>query len=121
MYLTDKQYLTLLKTIRAELDTGKKVSGYDCTDIGNKDTSFSFGLCCDDYTTLDTAMFPSEFPNRASMKYTKKYHKCPLDWRKLSEMDGRGCFYTCSFFQRGLKDKERIKKLYDDLIARVEA
>jgi hypothetical protein len=121
LYITDDQYLSLLKSIRAKLDFTNKASGFDCTDIGNKDTQCNVGMCSDEHTTKELALFPEQFPSRKAMKYTEQHHKCPLDWRPVSTEFRSGCFYTCMFFKRGLRNIETIKGLYDEEIARVEA
>lgn len=112
MYLTDKQYYDLLKRARKSLDNIDRVSGYDCTVVGNKSTDTNIGLCDDSLTTKEIAKFPQYFPHNKALKYRKKHHKCPLDWRK--EPEEFGCFYKCLFFQKGLKDLEKIKELYDE-------
>lgn len=121
LYLTDSLYLKTMKKIRNALDTdNKEVGGHDCTTIGFKNTTMNFGMCNDEYTTKDTALFPNKFPERKVMKYSGKGHKCPLDSRMVKDIDGMGCFYSCRFFQKGLRDKGMIKKLYDEEIKRVE-
>lgn len=118
IYLTDAQYLDLLKRARAHLDTIDEAYGYDSTVPGCKFTDSNIGLCNDSLTTLEIAMWPEDFPTRPTMKYRKERHKCPLDWRTGSGSDG--CFYTCLHFRRGLKDLDKIKALYDQRIKEVE-
>lgn len=117
--LTDDQYLELLQRIRSSLDNVPRVSGYDCTDIGNKSTDVNVGLCNEEFTTLDTALFPDEYPERLASKYREDHHRCPLDYRAMEQLTLQGCFYTCSYFKRGLKDIPTIKSLYDAEIKRV--
>ncbi len=120
MYLTDEQHLMFLKKQRERLNHIDKATGIDSTTIGDKYTTTNVGMCDDSLTTKETALFPDEFPQRMSSKYTEKYHKCPLDKRKLSELGMNGCFHTCRFFKDGLRSITRIKLLYDELIKEVQ-
>lgn len=115
MYLSDSQYLSLLQTIKEAINTPNfKPIWYDCTDIGDKSTQTNCGLCNDNFTTKDMAMFPNEFPERKDMKYPKEYHKCPFDYRKKQSLNG--CFYTCWFFKRHLTDINKIQDLVEQQI-----
>ena len=138
LYLTDKQYLDLLKRIRKDLDEIQVIYAEDCTMIGYKHTITNVGLCASEetdggwskakYVTRETAMWPKEFdkigevryenPQMFTMKYTGVNHKCPLDAR--SNKGGDGCFYHC----RAFKDKNltiaEVKRLYDEVIAKIE-
>jgi hypothetical protein len=78
----------------------------DCTDIGDKSTTSTVGLCCEDYaTTLDIALFPGDFLKygRTAKKYRDDAHACPFDDRVRTEQNkngglmklGCGCYYTC--------------------------
>ena len=102
LYLTDEQYLELLDKIEEVLASGAPLYIDDCNDIGNKHTESNVGLCNDNLTTKETAMWPEEFPRRTDMKYSKDYHICPFDNRFDAIEKGKkkcmfnGCFYTCS-------------------------
>lgn len=120
LYLTDKQYYDLLIRVRKKLEEIPSIDGFDCTITGNKDTQVNVGLCSDEWTTKDNAMWPNDFPHRRSMKYRKYEHRCPLDWRPVSNLPRSGCFYTCRFFKRGMRDVRKAIVLYDREIERVE-
>lgn len=112
MYLTDEQYLALIeecKKIAAKSDFNPV--GDDCTIPGMKSTESNCGLCNEDLTTLETALFPKDFPRRKSMKYRRDYHKCPLDMRAKPGLTG--CFYTCVLFNRRYRGytREQIREL----------
>lgn len=113
IFLTDKQYFWLLQKARDNLDKIEKAEGCDSTETGNKYTKTNIGLCNTDLTTLETALFPDQYPERKSLKYRKENHMCPLDSRSYKTT---GCFYTCLFFKNNLKDIGKIKLLYDKLI-----
>lgn len=120
IYLTDEQYLEVLHRGLKNLNKIKKVEGVDSTTIGDKYTETNVGLCNNALTTKETALWPDEFPNRDSMKYSEKHHSCPLDWRSKDEIDGNGCFFTCMFFKRNLRDLSQIKQLYKERIKEAE-
>lgn len=117
LYLTDSQYLGLLTKVRRGLDEINKADGFDKTCTGDKDTQVNIGLCSDEWTERDNALWPDDFPRRRDMKYPERHHKCPLDWRESSlKTDGgvkNGCFHSCMYFKQGLKDIRKIKHLYD--------
>jgi len=135
IHLTDEQYLDLLKRIRQDLDTIKEIEAVDCSDVGNKYTHVNVGLCAgvltpngwykDKYTTIETAMWPTDFgtagkskyvyPQQFAMKYRKRNHKCPLDKRKKEDYS-IGCFYSCLAFKEKNLTVEAVKKLYDKTI-----
>jgi hypothetical protein len=142
MYLTDAQYLDLMKRIRADLGKVKKIIAIDCNEIGCKHTLTNVGLCAgeeteggwskDKYTTRATAMWVKEFdrigksryehPQMFTMKYRQDRHRCPLDKRRTADGLGYGC--SCFYHCRAFKDKKltiaEVKKLYDEQIALVE-
>lgn len=120
IHMTDEQYLDLLIRARRHLDTVGKVRSVDSTTIGDKYTETNVGLCNEELTTEETAMWPDEFPARKSMKYLRNHHHCPLDWREVSEDNFNGCFYTCRVFHSGLRDVEKMKQAFDMRIAEVQ-
>ena len=123
LYLTDKEYLIVLKRLRAKIakDTNK-VSGYDDTTIGSKHTECNVGLCRDDpeVYTKEMNLFPDQYPLRVSPKYRDKCgenkHYCPLSKKHKSW----GCFYDCLYFQNRLTDRKKILELYEKRIAELE-
>jgi hypothetical protein len=119
MKLTDEQYFDLLKRALQRIkESNDKVRGCDSTSIGNKYTECNVGLCDDSLTTKEIAMFPEFWDKgRRDMKYLRVYHKCPLDWRDKPTQ--QGCFYSCLFFKKGLRDKNKIIKLYEQRISEV--
>jgi len=143
LYLTDEQYLDLLKKVRKDLEGLREVFADDCTITGMKHTISDVGLCAgvetesgwakDKYTIRETAMWPKDFdkigkvkwpyPQQFTMKYRQDWHRCPLDRRENPNVNG--CFYTCMIFKLKKDEKvlsiNEIKKLYDNQIAKVEA
>lgn len=117
LYITDMEYLQLLQKIKEVVNKPDfKPTWYDSTTMGDKYTETNCGLCNDNFTTKDTAMFPDQFPQRKDMKYAKSEHKCPFDFRK--KVGWNGCFYTCWFFKRGLTNLTKIRQLVDEQIQR---
>ena len=113
LYLTDTQYLQLLQKIGETVNQSNfRPRWEDSTEIGSKHTLSNCGLCNDDFTTPETAMFPSEFPQRKDMKYAQEHHKCPFDFR--TKMGLMGCFYTCWFFKRHMCNITKIRQLVTD-------
>lgn len=123
MYLNNEQYLDLLKMIKETLNSGIDPMISSSDTIGNKYTASSCGLCNDNFTTIDNAMFPEEFEKngRKSIKYRMKNHPCPFDDRirtgknlkgYLMGLDG-GCYYTCCLRKRG-NTKEQLLEYVED-------
>ena len=110
MYLTDEAYKTLLVKIREVVSAeGFTVERNNCDDIGAKDTSTNCGLCNDNFTTKETAMWPELFPKRNDMAYPRTHHHCPFDTRRpLGHNDVDGCFYTCLMFAKSGKARKNI-------------
>lgn len=100
--LTDEQYLRILQKIKATLAQNDfKVDCFDCTVTGCKSTDSNCGFCNDEYTDEDMALFPDQYPERKSMKYRQKNHRCPFDTRTEPGILGWGwsCFYECYLFK----------------------
>jgi hypothetical protein len=114
--LTNKQYIELLERAFLHLNTVKTVSKEDSITTGSKHTASNVGLCNDNLTTREIALFPDEWPKRKAMKYTRKRHKCPLDNRSNKENLVNGCFYTCGLFKDNLNSIEDIKKRFKEQI-----
>lgn len=98
MYLTNEMYGRVLAKIHQTVNAPDfKPRGQDCTDIGAKSTTTNCGMCNDEFTTQDSAMWPDMFPKRKTSKYPLSQHICPFDRR--TDADGRGgCFYKCYVF-----------------------
>ena len=144
IYLTDEQYLDLLKKVREDLNRIKKIVAIDSDQTGNKHTFTNCGLCTgyigrgecwsrDTHVTMETALFPEDFkkkgktrpyPQQFSMKYRKDQHRCPLDSKKGSrDAMASGCFYRCMIFQRKFRTPtiKEMKRMYDKIIQKAEA
>jgi len=99
--LTDEQYQRVLRKIETTIAQDDfKVSCFDSTFPGDKYTESNCGFCNDEYTDRDMALFPKQFPERKSMKYRQKNHKCPFDERNAPNVIGWGCgcFGKCYLF-----------------------
>lgn len=109
IYLTDKQYKSILLKIKKTVDQeGFQYTCFDSTTAGDKYTESNCGLCNNNFTEKDTALFPDQFPERKSMKYRLENHKCPLDMRVKAYSFGEGCFYHCCLFQNVRYRKKKI-------------
>jgi hypothetical protein len=131
LYLTDKEYLDLLRRALHRLGRVKEIHCGDSTFTGDKYTTTNVGLCDDSLTTKEIAMWPDEFPKRRDMKYRSQScngpepHPCPLDgrlWRDdLRETEWMsGCFYKCKVFHTNITLKQ-IEKLYRRLIEKMSS
>ena len=102
LYLTDKQYVRVLRKIEAAIACDNfRVSCSDCTMIGNKSTDSNCGFCNDAYVGEDMALFPDQYPERMTMKYRWRNHRCPFDMSEESGILGwgYGCFSRCYLFK----------------------
>lgn len=128
LYLTNAQYRRILGKIKDVVNSPDfAVDCFDSAYPGDKYTTSNCGFCNDDFTELDTALFPNEFPGRKSMKYRRKNHKCPFDTRKAPGLLGwDGCFHRCYLFKgRGPKgeksyDLEVMRNMVKELIDKSE-
>lgn len=140
LFLMDDQYLDLLKKLRKDLDSIRKIEADDCDDTGYKDMVCNVGTCAgelsksrswykDKHVTRETSLWPKEFdtigkeperPQQYTRKYEQDHHHCPLEFKPTNFTEQHsGCFYRCSIFQRKKKDWptiEEIKKKYDQMI-----
>ena len=115
LYLNTTQYYELLLKIRETItQPGFVVECDDSETIGNKYTTSNCGLCNDEFTTLETALFPDQFPARKEMKYREKdkNHHCPFDDRIMGTPTPleacQGCFFTCYLFNHKKHDPEHM-------------
>jgi len=122
MYLTDKQYYSILLKIKKVVNQNSfKPYCDDCNITGMKYTETNCGFCNDEFTKKETAMFPKDFPERKDMKYCKSNHKCPFDTRVLDVDYAYGCFYYCYLFQsKGKATVEIIREIVNKLIEEIE-
>lgn len=108
-YLTDGQYIRLLDKIERKLKDGEKAWVHDNTVPGNKYTTSSVGLCNDNLTERDMAMWPEDFPGRKSMRYKQDYHVCPFDKRLGTESKfWNGCYYTCRLVKENINNEQAL-------------
>lgn len=120
MDLTDEQYLGVLKRIRKAIAAGEALVAEDCTDIGNKYTVCTWGLCSDKleyYPTPDLHTHPDMLPSTYSKKWVPPDRKCPMRKKGIGPW---GCFYDCRVFRGKKPNREEAIKLYDDAIEEVE-
>lgn len=109
LYLTNEQYLGVLDMIESKIDNIDTSMVCDSNATGDKSVSSNIGFCNDEFTTLETSLFPDLFENgRKAMKYRAKAQACPFDNRVRTKenLPGRlmtldcGCFYTCGLNSR---------------------
>lgn len=122
MTLSDAQYLEILYKIR-NIVNGPNfvVCAVDSTEIGNKYTESNCGMCNDNFTDEDMALFPDQYPSRKTMKYRAENHKCPFDERKIGDFS-MGCFYDCYIFntERGKHKVKNMRKKVESTIQEAE-
>ena len=101
LYMTDAQYLKIMNNLKAFVNSGAKLSGFDDNTIGDKDTQCTWGLCGDNvkvYPDADMHLWPKDFPKRIAPKYLQNHHRCPFENPNAKDQIS-GCFYRCRFFQ----------------------
>lgn len=117
--LTDEQYEDLLrKMLETVTSLNFEPTCVDSTDIGDKYTRSNCGLCNDEYTTIETAMWPDQFPQRKTMKYRGRNHKCPYDMRESVIHWEWSCFFKCRLFQG--KRPIQVETLRTDIITTLQ-
>lgn len=95
IHLTDAQYREILnKILEVVQQENFHAIVEDSEQIGNKYTTSNCGLCSQQYTTQETAMFPEDWPSRRELKYTLANHRCPFDSRESANYS-YGCFFYC--------------------------
>ena len=117
MYLKDEHYERLLDKIETLIPQYDSFQVIDSTDIGNKSTTSNVGLCNEELTEYDMALFPEFFhEERKTMKYRESHQLCPFDRRVVDISQGkevsfsRGCYYSCSLINK-MKNKEKLFSL----------
>lgn len=128
IYLTDDEYIDLLQRVRDKIaeDGATLFFNEDCDDIGNKSTTSNYGLCNDEFTTKEIAMWPNNFHSNKEMKYLENWHFCPFDKRlhdlilhsKTDVNYMNGCFYTCRIADVCKEfSTERVLQWFDEALA----
>ena len=121
IYLTDEQYTNILRKIWESLkDDNFKVSRWDSTFPGDQYTTSNIGFCNDDFTEMDTALFPDQFPKSKDRKYRLSNHKCPFDLREDDNGSGWGssCFIRCYLFRTKIHDIPLMRTMVEKLLPR---
>jgi hypothetical protein len=113
-YLTDGEYVDLLIRGRIRLNEVVNGTGDSITTKEDRLVSINVGICDYQLTTYEIALHPPYWPKIKTMKHRAANHRCPLDSRVNSDLSG--CFYHCLFFQKKLKNIDKIKDLYDTTI-----
>lgn len=120
IHLKNERYLAALIRFHGAIKNGAPLKYFDHTEIGNKDTQCTWGLC-----DLTSEMWPDkedhlwphlfERDNKASPLYRDKGQMCPMDTREGNHPDG--CFYHCRVFQAVKDDyiptRREALKLYE--------
>ena len=107
-YWTWQQYQLLLVKLHTVI-SNEKLTWWDCTEIGNKDSACSWGLCGES--------FKSRGPQR------EDWHLCPMDRltgeNRPAVVSRSGCFYRCRAFSPEGKrpTREEALALTERLIA----
>jgi hypothetical protein len=118
------EYIATLKRMRDMIAAGRGLSYEDSTEIGNKHTECSWGLCDDTKDLWPDPQFyiwPDQ-PNRIAPMHRLDAHTCPFRQAKPS---ANGCFWSCMIFQSGkrnpLPTRDQALALYDAKIAEAES
>jgi hypothetical protein len=128
LYMPQARFIAALKRMRSRISEGLKLSGFDDTTIGAKDTQCTWGLCTGDprqWPEANDHLWPEQFEEhgRVAPRYRVAGQHCPLDAEhRHPEQRPSGCFYRCRFFQRKhhTPSREQALKLYDEAIERAE-
>ena len=118
LYLSDKQYLTMLEKLQTLIREGLKLELDGSDDIGNKHTHASWGQCTEKNWDKD-ALFREDKPFLGSKQHAKGQF-CPFDTKVPTEgnklrNNPSGCFYRCRLFQakKGeMPNREKALELY---------
>ena len=117
-------YLAALKRMKERIETGLPLVFWDSTEIGDKDTHCSWGLCSNDVEQWPDVLYhtwPLRFLETGRIApITKQPHQfCPFDSQECNEFQGAGsgCFWRCTIFQRGFRPSaEDAIYLYGEVI-----
>jgi len=135
MYLTNEQFLNVLKRFRSQIkkryvDAGLKIFGRvdDCNDYGAKTLDSNIGLCNDSpflwkkeerlFDRTLSRCYSGKDPMIAyttiSPKYKRTYQFCPFRIDKKEIYNG--CFWSCKLKKESISPEIAIEE-YDKLIA----
>ena len=124
--LTLEQLRGVLLRIRNAIIAGKRLIADDSTDIGNKYTNCTWGMCSSVkayYNSNKLQHFPKDFDdhNRVSQLPWPTGHGCPMDMERKTSHH-YGCFYRCRVFQHKFTTptKNGAVALYDEAIKEVD-
>jgi hypothetical protein len=128
--LSLRSYLNALKVQRQKIVDGKKLSGFDDTTVGDKDTQVTWGMCHEDpdlFPDPEDHRWPYEFKSRGRYAPKSMPHRCPFrrvprfNKGEVDKTSPDGCFYECAFFRGQKPQKEQALAWYDEIILEVEA
>ncbi len=140
IYLSNERYKAALNHIKSQIEGGSELIAIDSTDIGDKYTHCSWGLCSCSikqwpdkqdwmfdrthelhyYSSKEKTPIEDTF---VDAKYQEVGQHCPMDKDQSKETNPSGCFYRCKIFQDKLgnkiKDREEVVKLYEITIKKL--
>jgi len=118
--LSPDRILVALKRLREKVSSSK-LSGYDDTTVGCKNTECEWGLCSDSpklWSDAQDHIFPYEFLNRERVTPLQSKGVCPL---QVESDNSSGCFHSCRFFQSRKYRAEWPQLDKDSVLARIDA
>jgi len=124
--LRDDEYILVMKRLREAISDGLSLNSDDSTDIGNKHTHCSWGLCtnsADIWKEPTLHIWPNEFIERGRVapRNKGKNHICHLKGEVSKRNRMCGCFYSCRVFQDDTNpSRDFVLNRIDELIARFE-
>lgn len=117
MKFSDAAYLKSLKKLRKHVQHAP-FNAIDCEDIGSKETTCSWGMCCSDprvFTDMDQLLFDRGTNNsNVAPKYRQDHQACPHDTKRT----GGGCFYVCAY--KDLFNKRSPEPSRKEALARID-
>lgn len=123
--LPDERLIVALKRFKAVIEGGAKLSGYDDTTIGAKNTECTWGLCLEDKGLWPDAkdhIFPYDFLNEGrTSPLGHPTGTCPMDKRSRQKKDPNGCFWTCRFFHGPRPSRSEYLQMIDRKIDELDS
>ncbi len=137
--LSHKSYVAVLERQLERIQADVPLQMEDSTEIGNKYTECSWGLCSDSkevWPDPQDHIWPDEFikHGRSAPLYRDKGQLCPFDNQdKIRDATPKGepsgCFYRCMIFKPGklngkrqtVPSRERAEELYQIRIKNAKA